>query len=1055
MKQQFQSSLVVQLLAVAACLLAALVFNSNLVTALPVGVDTLPSWVSTSDPSSTGTMCLCLAQASEYHSLTELDCTTIRNNNSFVDPVIPDYTCECNGYSVHCGVNEIAVEQDFVNGTGLCDDLEANVTTPWEDTAPPCKDVFGNTCGGLAGVRTATRVVYDASYPLNLITEGYGVVQGQSCQKITIRAMCTTPVCPVQPVDCEEELEYGPWSNCVPFQDTCLKTRVKAIRVNASDGGVACRSLEARTETSTCTVAECQKVRCNYTAVTVAGNCTNACGLTTRNVTVYNVSATPLSICSQAVDPVISVTEYPCLNLPCTDLDEPINITCETRGYQGYLDSAVKYIVLSLGGLDITSNHTNTSFAAHTTITYNISGRAMPFDVNGVIYTGTEIWFPLKTSDADFAKNTGTPFKLQYIAPEQTNHSLMAGDQVVPSFICYPEDKVAPILLRVFRPPNEGSLFFTMEFSETVKWVNPSAPPGYLSVFRFNNFQNVEPEPFDQSCFTEKSRFISIYLIPVDPLQLGVYANASIQVITEDLMDLNGNPVVVNGSLIPIEDDIQEDGGIRQALPAGAYDTIKIYSNNSRGVPDSAYIMTNFPVEQQNVLANVGECTLSITVTIDGANTTVSAPGIAAYFEDTWVDDSADGFPVGFIMKFASDDPFLNQVFNSSFDLSTATISYSLFLAVDAIAPAFFQGFSSEGTGTGVTVDNVTSLEPPGLHKAVAYAGDVYICVNFTTPRTSSINLTSQDFFYRGPNRVIDVYNQSATEACLEMESEVDYSAFDADRLVFLDTTASGIRPPLIEHPIVSLSGIRPRIVSAKLYNAGGGKVWDKLTVLMDTAIVDPEADDASDLVSFTWDNPAIQSIVATAYTVSDRTVNFTIKTTCTDVCSDTGAGVRFDLGGLASEGGASVYQASSFQVADISRPRLESAIKFSTYSYVISPSEDLDTTKHLWTRGLQPPPEDCNFLGRTEWVCLMEEGFDSDEVITANGVFAVDRNDNYELIELTTTAKVLHESSSCSSFFDLPLLIVVPTSIFAFVGVAGVVSMLASKCWPNARGRK
>lgn len=1038
-------------------LFAVCLFCVSPVSAFPDDWDAIPPWAQTANQTTRGTLCYCIIQESEFSLAKYSRCATLYNENDFVDPV-GGYTCNCGENSMHCGLGAELATTAQEDGRGTCASLDGNVTTAWSEEAPACKDAFGNTCGGLPGVRTDTRVIYNNPYDLRLDTYGQ-VVQGVDCRIITVRALCTTPLCPNQPIDCEEEQEYGAWSACTPFQDTCLKTRVKGIRVNASDGGIACRSLAARTETTTCTLTECQKVRCNYTSVTVTGNCTDACGLTTRNVTVYNVSTTPLSICAQGTQSVVSVTEIPCLNVPCTESGEAINITCETNGYQGYLGSAVKYVILSLGGLEISSNHTNTSFANHLTVSVKVSGREMPYDVNGVIYTGTEIWLPLKTSAADFAKNTGLTFKVQYIAPDKTNHTLMAGGQVVPSFICNTQDKVAPVLIRAFRAPSEG-LTFAMEFSEPVKWADPGSAPGYLSTFRFNNFQNVDPTPTSPTVTLEANSFATIYLLPEDPFQLGVYANASIQMITDQIVDLSGNPVVINGSLIPVETDIDgggEGGGVNQALPSGAYDTIKIYSNNSRGVPDSAYIMTTFPLERPNVDLNLAEAFLIVNVTINGTTTSTSSPGIAAYYENPWYDpyegDTPSTFVMGFILQFASDNPFLNQVFNESFNLSAATVTYSLYLGADVAHPASISGFTSEASD--LPVDNITNVEPPGVHTVTAYAGSTYICLNFTTARTSgAAELTASDFFYRGPNRVISIHNQSATAACLTMESAVDYSAFEADRIIFLDTGAPGIRPPLFEHPIVSLSGVRPRIVSGKIYNSAGGKTWDKLTVVFDAPITDPEVDDASELVTFTWDNPAIQSVVATAYSVSDRTVNFTLKTTCVDVCADTGSGVRFELSGLTSATGASVLQASKFQAADISRPRLESAIKFSTYSYVFNPSEDLDTTKHLWTRGLQPPPEDCNFLGRDEWVCLMEEGFDNTEVITVDGVFAVDRNDNYELIELETTAKVLHESSGCSSFFDLPLYYVVPASVLMAVPVIALAVWGFNKVFPNTRGK-
>ena len=151
-----------------------------------------------------------------------------------------------------------------------------------------------STCGG--GVKTRDRTVtVNAAY------------SGAACPALADSSSCSTDACPV---DCQVT-QWSAWGDCSKTCGSGVKTRDRTVTVNAAYSGAACPALA---DSSSCSTDACP-VDCQVTQWSAFGSCSTTCGsgvkTRTRAVTVnaaYSGAACPAladsSSCSTDACPV-------------------------------------------------------------------------------------------------------------------------------------------------------------------------------------------------------------------------------------------------------------------------------------------------------------------------------------------------------------------------------------------------------------------------------------------------------------------------------------------------------------------------------------------------------------------------------------------------------------------------------------------------------------------------------------------------------------------------------------------------------------------------------
>ncbi len=84
--------------------------TTTLASAQQQGWDSIPSWAESVNQTTRGTICYCAVQSTDYTLQYSARCNTIYGNNTFVDPQVGGYTCECGDSSIHCGIGAIIQE---------------------------------------------------------------------------------------------------------------------------------------------------------------------------------------------------------------------------------------------------------------------------------------------------------------------------------------------------------------------------------------------------------------------------------------------------------------------------------------------------------------------------------------------------------------------------------------------------------------------------------------------------------------------------------------------------------------------------------------------------------------------------------------------------------------------------------------------------------------------------------------------------------------------------------------------------------------------------------
>lgn len=987
------------------------------------GWNDLPLWAQIANSSTRGTICHCDYQNTVYTIQTTGLCDTIYSNNSFVDP-IPGYKCTCGTNTVTCGFNDMSDSLAYTDGLTLCSDLNATVGVDYSATAPTCIDDLGQTCGGRVGVRTDYRKSYFEPEVGVFLNGGIVSTQGQQCRITTVRALCTTPLCPVHVQDCVEQINYSPWSACSAYQDSCIKTRVKAIAINATAGGVPCRSLETRTQTSPCTLEECQLLRCNYTLQTVTGNCSTRCGDGLRNQTVYNVSTTPLAICSEDLEPIVSFAEVKCTdNLPCASADEPINITCETRGHQGFRNSAVKYVVVKFG-VAVTSNHSNVSLSAAFRIFNSASRRKYFFHQNGVIFNDTEILFPLRITSADMAMNTGDTFTLEYVLSSGLNYSVLANEQTVNAFSCNTTDGVPPVPIMAWI--NEGSEGRNLAFlfSEPVYPTSSFVPS---NIFTYNNVTTISS---NGNLFTLSNPHL--YYRSVSSSSR-FYPNSTVQIRAQTAKDGAENLIEITGDKIPIQIFDFSTAGF---LPDGTGDTLKLLSNNSAGELDTAFVAFPFPFSKAVLEAGETGIRLNVTAVVNGTTLFGVANSVHVYFEDEGIPGDEMTHAMSFLVKFDNPVNRVIRLLNGSSD--GITFSYKLDVPselLEFVRPTGFDAHTTPANRTVVLVEGFRVLQ------VVADVGTPYICVNFSSVKPDDRPFVVADFLYQGPNAVEAIENQTDAQVCLLLHEAVTFDAIDFDKLVVVDSNALSIATPRTEYSIGSLIGVRPRVIGVEISSTNAYKHWDRIKIRLDAPIGEMD-EDLTNVLVLTWENTLIESIVPTAVTVSGNSATFVIKVTCFDICSDTSGKVWATVRGIYSTIGALVYPSVLFPVVDLTGPQLVSALKMSDSGYWLTFSETVNTGD-VWSF-LSPTPTKCSKMTGREAVCVFAAAIDPSEVFVMQDTRLKDPTGNYGPAIIRSSIDVLHDTEGCASAFELPMAWRAAVLFFSFASAptlaAGVV---------------
>lgn len=917
----------------------------------------------------------------------------------------------------------------------------------WSFSSSVCTNRLNLTCGGMAGTRTITSYLY-----VRNICPGYTI---DKCQVDIRAADCWTPPCPIPVADCSVATEYGPWSACEAYQDSCQKRRVKEILTNATGGGVECPSLESRTQITECTAIECQRIRCNYTTVTVVGNCSAPCGPALVNTTVFNVSLTPLSICSQGMEPVASVAYNNCTtNLPCKSNDPvtPINISCYTSGVQGAASQAISKVVIDLGLHDLSFNGTNTSLASSFRVTHSLSGRPFFIDPNRMNVSGnggTVIELGLLIAEHDMEPSTGYILDILYTpVADGTNGTLYAGGIKLTSFRCTTEDRVPPAIMYASATyQDEG--------------VNSAETNGMIT-FTEDVWPCVDPtESFYGSDFSWSTLTGSAGdLIPINEWEYPftfafagtprVYPNTTVTFLSAGIAcDRAGNPNL--GSLTPVAVEVHEN--ITTLLPETGGDTIKLYQNNETKLINTVAVFSRVPLDVDFLQTNLGQIQVTAIYRNEtsGGIVTVTGNGTSIKFENY---DNTAGTATQFVLEFDTSSITWNVSASNNLTLYNFTVTYPPTVQDAIVLPPVLV----------IVTPNIsisypsTNVPSPRVLSAQAFVGGTTLIITFDRPKSGGRAFQQQDFIYSGLNRVLYLGSQLDRVVELEMGASFTYSMFGSDRITFTDSTPTN-QATASTVQVSNALGPRPLITSAALERSANAEMWDTLRVVMNEDIGSFSIAPLSGGIFFTWTSPLIQSIEVTDYTVSGATIYYKLTPACADsVCFDIDTPIFVTIRGINNALGVLMEDFESVRVVDLNPPKPVSAIKLEGSVYFLTFNKQISASSNQLVDSIIPKPESCQYLPDTTTTCYYAEDLCGGDLSSVSFESATVRDTEQNSNDMVSTVSIqCTQSQSSCNFWQLPAYIGYPVLVLSAVGVISSLAIgghwIYQRYWLSRKG--
>lgn len=867
------------------------------------------------------------------------------------------------------------------------------ILPPTGTNPPPCINSLNMTCGGLPGIQEGFSFSIDFR-PTTYIF----------CSASRYRISCFTPLCPVPPVDCVVAPDYSPWSACTIDQNACTKVRVKDVLVESAGSGVECPSLVERTQTTACTIEECQRIRCEYSTVTVEGNCSTACGPGTVNTTVFNVSLTPLSLCTQNFTAVVSVAYAPCRsNLPCSlsEPTKPVNITCYTQGYQGYRSGGIEKIVIDLGR-SLTFNGTIISLIASFSISQKSSGTPVSLDSQNVRVNGSRVELGLLIDPQDAEARTGYEFDVLYTPPGNVNTSLYASNVRIVPFQCVAQDRVGPVIMFASVVPSTPNLYLMVKWSEAVV---PCAP-----------YESISSAWFTWEGISQLGEGDGVSnLAGTSSLQTYVYvgtfaiSDASVAYGTPEVIcDLAGNPNVDYLAPVPIEDYTT----LTSVLPDDTEGTIKAYVSNETGEIGSVGLVSRFPIDIAAIEDRVGEFTLAAYYNDGGTGEDVQilSSGTGVRVQDNSPDTTTT---TQFLVDF---EPLFSP--GGNFTLVNFTLNY----------PTNFGGFNLPDTFPLISFAleySQTNLPSPKLLGASAEPGSRFLRIRFSSLKPSQVAFKLADISYEGTNQIAFFYEQREKTIVLAMAFPFDYSMFGFDRVLFLDTDAtqqvywSGV---FVDNAL----GPRPSVISAELLRTTSSPIWNRLRITFSSSIGSfGVASILADSLRFNWTNPIVTKIEVTDYSISGSSITYSVNPVCADInCFAIDGQLFVTVRGMVSTEGVLMEEYEGVRVTDLTPLKLASAVKLDSKTYLISLNKQVASSSSSLTASLFPAPSACSLEPDNTMICVFETDVctgGGTPVLQPLGSTVSDKVFNQATLDQPLAIDCLKEADTCA-LMDLPV---------------------------------
>jgi hypothetical protein len=930
----------------------------------------------------------------------------------------------------------------------------------WVNENPPCVDSLGLRCGGRVGNRVGVRRELMVE-PSDLYPPSTGAFYISQAQYFT---MCTTPLCGPSDIDCVVAPDYGPWTSCFAYNGYYIKKRSKPILAAASGFGIPCPSEEERTQSINCTEAEQVRLLCQFEQITSIGECFNACGVSQRNVTVTNVTTTPLPACEQAVigKRTVSVVTDGCpVNLPCSRSDPtaPTYVNCSTRGNAGYRGSNAAYVQIDFD-VDLLFTGNVSALASRFTVKNTVSGRLMSLAANqlSVHESSIRLWFIDSPTDMDMS--TGAQFSVYYSHPNATlndtaNDLRTANDETFQSFICTTVDRSPPVLVYAVHYLNGENVQLLLTFSEVVQDIsgNPNISPSGASETGF------ESNPFGEGDFMATSPGIFFSFQSFVPL---VSSSPTLALGVDTFMDVAENPNTLanNVTIVDIDD-------MTSVIPADASDSIKFYLTENSQLLKGLYIPSVLPLLYDTLsdADNSYAVFLTVRYAIAPGNQTIQSTQILFEQDDLnadyWINSVYVAFngPASLLLNTSS--VFETQsMLGSDFQLSSVK---QRFLVQSTSNPtvqtfAFGTGYAIEYNGTGQVIPTLIGDKTVQvfLPNNTEYRSTNRLVSAFVRPTSTDLRLifsadvgeeegpTLASYVqYQGINSIVEYASTVGTVVTVTLRFPFTYSMFDTDYLLFFQPNgSSSVNPAQVRTVISNSLGPRPMVFSALLSRVGTLFLPNRLVVTYTGRIgTFGVSNILQDSIKFNWTNPLISAITATDYSISGAVITYTISVTCrSNPCINMDLGLRVSARGMIDDNGnlASLYE--NVPVIDVTSPQISSSTELIRGVVTVTLSKDFVATAQQLKSAIRPTPTTVSVVPDNTAFCVFEQDFCEETRITVDGFGGAftDLNENPTLLESFPSQCSTSSGGSCSLIETGLLAAVIVMSLLAPVLIAG-----------------